>query len=388
MQEIQQQELNENITNILESVQFQLKEIQPQTKDHQQKSNISNETQRTVNDDTMSWEDDLEDTNALLPKENDKAKNDMRRKALPNEFIQKQKMEDDIIRKVRCKLPMYNYREELLNVIRKNAVTVICAETGAGKTTQCPQYILEDAVLEEEEVSIICTQPRHISAISVAERVAEEMASEKYVGYQIRMESKRTSHTKLLFVTTGVILRRLQDDPTLHGITHVIVDEVHERQWQIDFLLIALRRIILTTRPDLKVILMSATLDAKLFCNFFQGAPLIQVPGRTFPVTEYYLEDLLDATDHIIEADSKYAIRTHKEESTTSLWVTGRGGEKRKQTVSLDEWNDDLDDNYYHDYKPSTQRYATNPSFISLYKTYMHSDLTMVHNICVFFFYI
>ncbi len=131
---------------------------------------------------------------------------------------------------------------------------------GAGKTTQCPQFLLEDALYSGagDKVSIICTQPRRISALSVAERVAEEMAERvgQHVGYHIRMETKKSKETKLMFCTTGVVLRTLQSNPNLNGVTHVIVDECHERQWQIDFLLIALRRLLQTTRKDLKVILV------------------------------------------------------------------------------------------------------------------------------------
>jgi ATP-dependent RNA helicase DHX29 len=161
---------------------------------------------------------------------------------------------------IRQKLPMYSYRDQLLQCIKDNAVTVLCAETGAGKTTQGPQFILEEALNTEmgADVNILCTQPRRISAISVADRVADEMCVKlgDLVGYQIRGESAKSQHTRLLFCTTGVVLRRLQEDPSLAGVTIVVVDEVHERSWQIDFLLVALRRLLQTSRPDLKVILV------------------------------------------------------------------------------------------------------------------------------------
>ena len=131
----------------------------------------------------------------------------------------------------RDNLPMLSYRSTILETVQNNPVTIICAETGAGKSTQCGQYILEQALLDghSDEVNIICTQPRRVAATSLAERVSDEMCDKlgKMVGYQIRMEAKRSAQTKLLFCTTGVILRRLQDDPTLSGITHIIVDEVH-----------------------------------------------------------------------------------------------------------------------------------------------------------------
>ena len=182
---------------------------------------------------------------------------------------------------------MTSYRQQVLDMVRENPVTILCAETGAGKTTQCPQYILEQALLDGlgDQVQVLCTQPRRVAATSVAERVAEEMCEPlgKMVGYQIRMENKRSSQTRLLFCTTGVVLRRLQEDSNLKGVTHVIVDEgtslhcdtwklfffvllnkrslsfsciVHERQQQTDVLLIILRQLLKTTRPDLKVILV------------------------------------------------------------------------------------------------------------------------------------
>ena len=161
----------------------------------------------------------------------------------------------------RSLLPIFAYRDETLNTIRDHPVTILCAETGAGKTTQVGQFLLEEAFLagRGDGVSIICTQPRRVAATSVAERVAEEMcepALGKTIGYQIRLEAKRSSHTKLLFCTTGVVLRRLQDDPELKGVTHVLVDEVHERQYQIDVLLVTLRQLLVGARPDLKVILV------------------------------------------------------------------------------------------------------------------------------------
>lgn len=209
-----------------------------------------------------------------------------------------------------------------------------------GKTTQCPQYIFEDALLQGrgDSVNIVCTQPRRVAATSVAERVSEEMCDRlgNQVGYQIRMESKKSAKTRLLFCTTGVILRRLQEDKDLQSISHLIVDEVHERQVEVDVLLIALRHILQTSRKDLKVILMSASIDPSLFSNYFGRAPVVQVPGRTFPVSNYFLEDLFDATGHIVEEGSLHAIRDgHRSNDKATLWVTTRGGEKRRETVDM-----------------------------------------------------
>ena len=130
----------------------------------------------------------------------------------------------------RKELPMFGYRHEFLSTVRNNPVTVLHAETGSGKTTQCPQLILDEALLDNraDETFILCTQPRRIAAVSVAERVAEEMAESsigRRVGYQIRLESRRSDETKLLFCTTGIVLRLLVDNPRLIGISHIVVDE-------------------------------------------------------------------------------------------------------------------------------------------------------------------
>ena len=185
--------------------------------------------------------------------------------------------------------------------------------------------VLDDLIDRGEGAScnMICTQPRRISAISVAERVADERAEKvgRTVGYSIRLESKTCRDTRLLFCTTGVLLRRLQCDSELGGVSHIFVDEIHERgefsfiyryilrescsqfdslpltyltiptfaDLNSDFLLIILKGL-LPSRPNLKLILMSATLNADLFAEYFNGAPIISVPGRTFPVEAFYLE--------------------------------------------------------------------------------------------------
>ena len=265
------------------------------------------------------------------------------------------------MKSVRDSLPMSSYRTKIMETMANNPVTILCADTGAGKSTQTAQYIIEQALIDGygDTVNVICTQPRRVAATSLAERVADEMcdALGKLVGYQIRMESKRSQQTRLLFCTTGVILRRLQDNPNLTGVTHVIVDEVHERQQQIDVLLIILRQLLQTTRPDLKVILMSATMETELFTSFFYGAPLISVPGRTFPVSSYYLEDLLDATNHIIDEGSRYAIRENYYGETAQLTITTRGGEKRKENVDLTSQVEAIGvSDMYAGYKMTTRR--------------------------------
>uniref|UniRef100_A0A8C4UZ62 Putative ATP-dependent RNA helicase DHX57 n=1 Tax=Falco tinnunculus TaxID=100819 RepID=A0A8C4UZ62_FALTI len=218
----------------------------------------------------------------------------------------------------RQKLPAWQERETVLDLLKSHQVLVVSGMTGCGKTTQIPQFIL-DASLQgtpSRVANIICTQPRRISAISVAERVAKERTERigLSVGYQIRLESVKSSATRLLYCTTGVLLRRLEGDLTLQGITHVIVDEVHERTEESDFLLLVLKDI-MVQRPDLRIILMSATLNAELFSQYFHSCPIINIPGRTFPVDQFFLEDVIALTRYVLEDSSPYRRKTNKQES-------------------------------------------------------------------------
>ncbi|XP_053396236.1 putative ATP-dependent RNA helicase DHX57 [Mercenaria mercenaria] len=210
----------------------------------------------------------------------------------------------------RQKLPAWFRQDEILQMISEHQVVVISGMTGCGKTTQVPQFIL-DLYLNAGDLhlcNILCTQPRRISAIAVAERVAEERADAlgRIVGYQIRLEKMQSSMTRLLFCTTGIVLRRLEGDTTLDGVSHLIIDEVHERSEESDFLLMYLKDM-LPKRPDLKIILMSATLNAQLFSQYFGGCAVVDIPGRTFPVEQYFLEDAMEFTEFVMEESSPYA---------------------------------------------------------------------------------
>ncbi|KAJ1694012.1 hypothetical protein LUZ63_010710 [Rhynchospora breviuscula] len=206
----------------------------------------------------------------------------------------------------REKLPAFKAKDEFLKAVMSNQVIVISGETGCGKTTQLPQFILEEEIenLRGARCNIICTQPRRISAISVAARIASERGEElgETVGYQIRLESKQSALTRLLFCTTGVLLRRLIEEPDLRGVSHLLVDEIHERGMNEDFLIIILRDL-LPRRPDLRVILMSATINADLFSKYFNSAPIMHIPGFTFPVQEFFLEEILKKTRYKIKSE-------------------------------------------------------------------------------------
>ncbi|KAM7472667.1 hypothetical protein LguiA_010850 [Lonicera macranthoides] len=202
---------------------------------------------------------------------------------------------------LRRSLPAFKEKERLLQAIAQNQVIVISGETGCGKTTQLPQYILESEIESGRGAfcNIICTQPRRISAMAVADRVSTERGEPlgESVGYKVRLEGMKGKNTHLLFCTSGILLRRLLSDRNLNGVTHVFVDEIHERGMNEDFLLIVLKDL-LPRRRDLRLILMSATLNAELFSKFFGGAPTIHIPGFTYPVRAHFLEDVLEVTGY------------------------------------------------------------------------------------------
>ncbi|KAJ0973246.1 hypothetical protein J5N97_021205 [Dioscorea zingiberensis] len=249
--------------------------------------------------------------------------------------------------KARASLPISNLKNQILHLLNENDVIVICGETGCGKTTQVPQFILDDMIGSGRGgfCNIICTQPRRIAAISVAERVSNERCEPSpgcdgsLVGFQVRLDSARNQMTKLLFCTTGILLRKLAGDKDLSGISHVIVDEVHERTLLGDFLLIVLRHLI-QRRQNLKVILMSATVDTTLFSRYFGNCPVLCAEGRTYPVSTYFLEDVYETLDYSLPSDSpasgKLMGSTRAKHATSS--VTHHRG---KRNLVLSSWGDE-----------------------------------------------
>ncbi|KAI9790331.1 MAG: hypothetical protein M1833_001950 [Piccolia ochrophora] len=211
----------------------------------------------------------------------------------------------------RQSLPAWALKEDVVDMVNTHSVTIISGETGSGKSTQAVQFILDDMIQRRlgATANLVCTQPRRISALGLAQRVSEErcQAVGREVGYSIRGESRQTpGTTKITFVTTGVLLRRLQsvegnsDDlvGALTDVSHVFVDEVHERSLDTDFLL-ALLKDVLRRRKDLKVVLMSATLDGDVFERYFQDVGKVgrvEIQGRTFPIQDYYLDDVVQMT--------------------------------------------------------------------------------------------
>ena len=184
-------------------------------------------------------------------------------------------------------LPVSARREEIIKIIKENQVTILCGETGSGKTTQIPKMCLE--LGRGIEGMIGHTQPRRLAARSVAARIAEELKSELggYVGYKVRFHEKRNENTYIKLMTDGILLAEIRSDRYLNQYDTLIIDEAHERSLNIDFILGYLSWL-LPRRNDLKVIITSATIDPERFSKHFNNAPIIEVTGRTFPVETRY----------------------------------------------------------------------------------------------------
>lgn len=222
----------------------------------------------------------------------------------------------DRMRKQRDALPIKVRATDILTKVQLNDVTIVMAATGSGKTTQVPQLLFDDYINKGEgaHCNILCTQPRRLAAMSVAERIADERGQRLggEIGYQVRFDNKLPEPDgSITFCTTGIFLKRMQSalgagaDPAaiaqMDKVTHIVVDEVHERDIDTDLSLVVLKRLLADRKArnkPIKVILMSATIDPTLFKQYFlddrgRPAPVVEVPGRTFPVERHYLDEIV-----------------------------------------------------------------------------------------------
>lgn len=202
------------------------------------------------------------------------------------------------IQQQRARLPISKFKNQLLYLVERFRCTVVVGETGSGKSTQVPQFLYEAGWADNGRL-ICCTQPRRVAAITLATRVASEMqtALGDRVGYALRFNEVMSERTKIKYMTDGLLLRELQADPLLTKYNVVLIDEAHERSVTTDLLLGLLRRII-AVRLDLRVIIMSATVDAQQFRDFFElndgsdeqknTSVILSVEGRMFPVQIFY----------------------------------------------------------------------------------------------------
>ncbi|NWU62113.1 TDRD9 helicase, partial [Pterocles burchelli] len=199
-------------------------------------------------------------------------------------------------------LPITKHREEIVSLIENNSVVIVQGATGSGKTTQIPQYILDYYVQRSTYCNIAVTQPRKIGARSIAKWISKDRSWTLggLVGYQVSLENISTKETRLLYMTTGVLLEKVVHAKSLAEFTHIFIDEVHERTDEMDFLLLVIRKLLRTSSQSVKVILMSASVNCKEFADYFAlPAPnglnpvcVFKVEGKPYAIEEYYLDDL------------------------------------------------------------------------------------------------
>ncbi|EMC91820.1 hypothetical protein BAUCODRAFT_79257 [Baudoinia panamericana UAMH 10762] len=227
------------------------------------------------------------------------------------------------ILKKRRDLPVHAQRQEFLDMYQKSQILVFVGETGSGKTTQIPQFVLFDDLPQQQGKMVACTQPRRVAAMSVAQRVAQEMdvTLGEEVGYSIRFEDMTGPKTILKYMTDGMLLREAMNDHDLTRYSTIILDEAHERTLATDILMGLLKEVV-KRRPDLKLIIMSATLDAQKFQKYFMNAPLLAVPGRTHPVEIFYTPE--PERDYV-EAALRTVLQIHatEPEGDILLFLTG-----------------------------------------------------------------
>ena len=231
-------------------------------------------------------------------------------------------------------------RDEFLRLYQESQILVFVGETGSGKTTQIPQFVLYDDLPQLRGKMIACTQPRRVAAMSVAERVAAEMDVKlgEEVGYSIRFEDMTGPKTILKYMTDGMLLREAMHDHDLKRYSTILLDEAHERTMSTDVLMGLLKEVVLR-RPDLKLIVMSATLDAQKFQQYFHDAPLLAVPGRTHPVEIFYTPE---PEQDYVEAAIRTVLQIHATEPEGDILLFLTGEEEiedasRKISLEVDE---------------------------------------------------
>lgn len=221
----------------------------------------------------------------------------------------------------RKKLPVWEQREQFFELMGKTQTMVLVGETGSGKTTQIPSMMLELGLKRNKLIA--CTQPRRVAAMSVSKRVSEELDVElgEEVGYTIRFEDVTGPKTVLKYMTDGMLLREAMADPKLERYSAVILDEAHERTLSTD-ILFGLIKEVSAQRPDLKLVVMSATLDAGKFQQYFDSAPLMKVPGRLHPVEIFYTPE--PERDYL-EAAIRTVVQIHlcEPEGDILIFLTG-----------------------------------------------------------------
>ncbi|GAB2214360.1 hypothetical protein Droror1_Dr00018703 [Drosera rotundifolia] len=220
-------------------------------------------------------------------------------------------------------LPILQFEDEILDAVSNNAVVVLIGETGSGKSTQLSQMLYRRGYAERGIIGV--TQPRRVATVSVARRVAQEQGVQlgEEVGYAIRFEDRTSEKTRIKYLTDGVLLRESLSSPELNSYSVIILDEAHERSLNMDILLGLMKRLVSMRGSKLKVLVTSATLDGEKVSRFFSGCPILNVPGKLFPVEVFYNDE---RPKNYLDAASKKAIdiHTHEPEGDVLIFMTGQ----------------------------------------------------------------
>ncbi|KAK6116585.1 hypothetical protein DH2020_049691 [Rehmannia glutinosa] len=222
-----------------------------------------------------------------------------------------------------AQLPILQFEEKIVETVEKNSIVVIIGETGSGKSTQLSQILHRRGYTKSGSIAV--TQPRRVAAVSVSRRVAQELDVKlgEEVGYAIRFEDRTSEKTLIKYLTDGVLLRESLSNPELSQYSVIILDEAHERSLNTDILLGLMKRLIKFRASNLKVLITSATLDGEKVSRFFSNCPILNVPGKLFPVE---IQHISERPKSYLEASLKTAMDIHirEPEGDVLIFMTGQ----------------------------------------------------------------
>ena len=234
-------------------------------------------------------------------------------------------------------LPAFDTKPDFVKTVKENDIIIVQGETGSGKTTQLPQFLIDEFAVKRKMIGV--TQPRRVAAISVAKRVSEETDTTlgNLVGYSVRFNEKVSHETKLKYMTDGMLLRELMSDENLRRYSVIVLDEAHERGLQSDILLALLKKLVNKKRDNpqlgsLKLVVMSATIEVDRFVKYFEEqVPVLSIPGRCFPVEIYYTKE---AEEDYVEASIRTVVQIHTVEPKGDILVFLTGEDEITQAVA------------------------------------------------------